>query len=85
MSVTAPIFTKLTRVRQLYVRTSYTEFQKKKPINGLVADTGPQMDSRRTYGVYTQDVLVLLRKERLIKTTSVDEINTSGLCRSPSQ
>lgn len=32
------------------------------------------MDSGQTYGVSTQNLLFLLHKERLIKTTSMDEM-----------
>jgi len=35
-------------------------------IKGLVADTRPQVNSKRTFGVSAQDAVFLLRKERLI-------------------
>jgi hypothetical protein len=51
-------------------------------INGLVAGTRPQVDSRRTdgrtFGVSAPDPVFLLRKKRLI-TISLDEIKKQFL------
>jgi len=48
-------------------------------IKGLVADTRPQVYSRRTFGDSAQDTVFLLRKERLITTISLDEIKKQFL------
>jgi hypothetical protein len=78
MSVTAPIFTKYSLVRQLHAKNSYMEFQENS-IKVLVAATRPQVGSRRTFGVSAQDTVFLLRKERLITTIFLDEIKKQFL------
>ena len=78
MSVAAPVFTKFTRFLQLHVKISYMEFHENS-IKTSVADTRPQVDSRRTFGVSAQDAVFLLRKERLITTISLDEIRKQFL------
>ena len=60
-------------VRQLHVKNSYMEFHENS-INGLVADTRPQVGNRRPFGFSAQDAVLLLRNERLITTISPDEI-----------
>jgi len=54
-------------------------------IKGLVADTRPQVDSRRTFGVSAQDTVFLRRKERLITIISLDEIKNQFLSLSVAQ
>jgi len=78
MSVTAPIFTKCSLVRQLHAKNSFMEFHENS-IKRLVADTRPKVESRRTFGVSAQDTVFLRRKERLITIISLDEIKKQFL------